>query len=98
MGGKIYSRHILLVLCWVFFQCELIAPAIVKELAKGLDPLKTCETLKLCTNGTRGTSLVTKYSLFDFLIKNIIYTSTYSRERVRPIVQFFNENIQYMIY
>ncbi|XP_061195678.1 uncharacterized protein LOC133203893 [Saccostrea echinata] len=32
--------------------CELIAPTIVKELAQGLDPLKTCETLKLCTNGT----------------------------------------------
>lgn len=46
-----------LVLCCVFFQCELIAPSIVKELAKGLDPLKTCETVKLCTNGSRGTSV-----------------------------------------
>lgn len=35
-------------------ECELIAPSIVKELAKGLDPLKTCETVKLCTNGSRG--------------------------------------------
>lgn len=45
------------VLCCCFFQCELIAPSIVKELAKGLDPLKTCETVKLCTNGSRGTSV-----------------------------------------
>lgn len=44
-----------------FFQCELIAPSIVKELAKGLDPLKTCETVKLCTNGSRGTSVLAKY-------------------------------------
>lgn len=65
-GCKIYSCNILFFVV-VFFQCELIAPSIVKELAKGLDPLKTCETLKLCTNGTRGTSLVTKYSSFDSL-------------------------------
>lgn len=45
----------------LFFQCELIAPSIVKELAKGLDPLKTCETVKLCTNGSRGTSVLAKY-------------------------------------
>ncbi|XP_062615801.1 uncharacterized protein LOC134277489 [Saccostrea cucullata] len=38
--------------------CELIAPTIVKELAQGLNPLKTCETLKLCTNGTIYTGLM----------------------------------------
>ncbi|XP_078318878.1 uncharacterized protein LOC111118976 isoform X2 [Crassostrea virginica] len=37
--------------------CDLIAPTIVKELAKGLDPLKTCETVKMCTNGTMGYNL-----------------------------------------
>lgn len=36
-------------------QCELVAPTIVKELANGLDPLKTCEKVKLCTNGTLST-------------------------------------------
>lgn len=69
LGGGV-AKFTLVIYCSLllfFFQCELIAPSIVKELAKGLDPLKTCETLKLCTNGTRGTSLVTKYSSFDSL-------------------------------
>ncbi|XP_048763625.2 uncharacterized protein LOC125671775 isoform X4 [Ostrea edulis] len=38
--------------------CDLIAPSVVKELAHGLDPLKTCETLKLCTNGSVSTDLL----------------------------------------
>lgn len=59
--GQIYSCHIQFFVVVFFFQCELIAPSIVKELAKGLDPLKTCETVKLCTNGSRGTSVLAKY-------------------------------------
>lgn len=58
--GQIYLLYLVLCCCF-FFQCELIAPSIVKELAKGLDPLKTCETVKLCTNGSRGTSVLAKY-------------------------------------
>ncbi|KAK3089587.1 hypothetical protein FSP39_004851 [Pinctada imbricata] len=30
--------------------CDLIAPTVVKDLAKGLDPVKTCTTVKLCSN------------------------------------------------
>lgn len=60
-GRVIFTLVKLSSLLLFFFQCELIAPSIVKELAKGLDPLKTCETVKLCTNGSRGTSVLAKY-------------------------------------
>lgn len=60
MEGRVRFTLVKLNSCF-FFQCELIAPSIVKELAKGLDPLKTCETVKLCTNGSRGTSVLAKY-------------------------------------
>lgn len=62
MEGRVrFTLVIFSSLLLFFFQCELIAPSIVKELAKGLDPLKTCETVKLCTNGSRGTSVLAKY-------------------------------------
>lgn len=61
MEGKVRFTLVNLSSLLLFFQCELIAPSIVKELAKGLDPLKTCETVKLCTNGSRGTSVLAKY-------------------------------------
>lgn len=47
--------HTITILGFFLIQCELIAPTIVKELANGLDPLKTCEKVKLCTNGTLST-------------------------------------------
>lgn len=61
MEGRVRFTLVKLSSLLFFFQCELIAPSIVKELAKGLDPLKTRETVKLCTNGSRGTSVLAKY-------------------------------------
>ncbi|WAQ97104.1 SAP-like protein [Mya arenaria] len=42
-----------MVVLQLFFQCQLIAPTIVKELEKGGDPQKTCSDVKLCSADIR---------------------------------------------
>lgn len=58
-------------------QCELVAPTIVKELANGLDPLKTCEKVKLCTNGTLSTFKETLF-FFNYLCHSILMCSLHT--------------------